>query len=170
MKTQFKKKSLLLIIALISLSVYAKNDNMIGIYNIYTNSPAINSFGYGVSIENKLTNYLGVNYGIALKNNIEPAANRLYKFYSLPVSLKLYTKIVNISLGANVDFSYKEIVNGNISFYHSDTFDFGTFGKIGKEIKIKNNFYIEPEITIGYLGRLSDYAYLGGGIIAKILF
>lgn len=127
----------------------------------------MNSFAYGISIENKFTDYLGVNYGIASVNKTE---GTLCKYYSLPLSLKFYTKIVNFSLGANVDFSYKEIVNGNISFYHSDTFDFGTFGKIGKEIKIIKNFYIEPEITLGYMGLLSEYHYLGAGIIAKVLF
>jgi hypothetical protein len=126
---------------------------MIGIYNIYTTSSSINSFGYGISIENKLTDYLGVNYGFALINKTEGS---LSKFYSLPVSLKLYTKIVNVSLGANVDLLYKELADGN--------------SKIGKEINIIKNFYIEPEITIGYMGLLSEYHYLGGGIIAKILF
>ncbi len=167
MKTQIKKKSLLLLMALISFSLYAKKDNMIGIYNIYTISSSINSFGYGISIENKLTDYLGVNYGFALINKTEGS---LSKFYSLPVSLKLYTKIVNVSLGANVDLLYKELADGNIPFYHYGLFDFGVFSKIGKEINIIKNFYIEPEITIGYMGLLSEYHYLGGGIIAKILF
>ena len=167
MKHQTKKKFLLLIVALMSLSVYAKNDNMIGIYNIYTNSPAINSFGYGISIENKLTDYLGVNYGIASVNKTE---GTLCKYYSLPLSLKLYTKIVNFSLGANVDFLYKEIVYNNITLYDNGLIDFGLFSKIGKEIKIIKNFYIEPEITLGYMGLLSEYHYLGAGIIAKVLF
>ncbi len=167
MKNQFKKKSLLLIMVLISFSVNAKNDNMLGIYSFYSNSSTLNRFVYGISIENKLTNYLGVNYGIALVNKTEGS---LYKFYSLPVSLKLYTKIVHVSLGANVDLLYKELADANIPSYHYGVFDFGVFGKIGKEIKIINNFYIEPEITLGYMGVLSEYVYLGGGIIAKILF
>jgi hypothetical protein len=43
MKHQSKKKFLLLIVALTFLSVYAKKDNMIGVYSLYSNSSTVNS-------------------------------------------------------------------------------------------------------------------------------
>lgn len=101
-----KKYLLLVIIALVS--VVAQSQNLrIGLYAssgfqyyLYDNPTT----SYGVSVEKKLNNWLGIETGFNLNKVLLLDDYAKIQYNSIPVNVKLYSSIMNFSAGVDINF------------------------------------------------------------------
>ena len=153
-----KKYIILSIAILLSICVESQNNFKIGVYaltgfeyELY--GPPYTS--YGISIEKQLNKYLGLETGYNI-NNILFVDNYVKTEYSsIPINLKLYTSVLNISGGVNINFL------SDISILSEQHFSvlslngiypnlIGVNISISKDISLSKSLELEPIISLKY--------------------
>ncbi|MCU0333587.1 MAG: hypothetical protein MUF62_00900 [Chitinophagaceae bacterium] len=128
--------------------------------------------GMGLVLERKMTRRSGLETGIYYRNNpvafttfiqIPSAGSFSFnsslneRFISIPVLYKFYSRIVNFSVGPTFDFmlGWKQTSGRpqvNIDSYStSNKFDLGAMLKLSKQIKLADQWLLEPELRLNPL-------------------
>ncbi|MEO5890122.1 MAG: hypothetical protein ABIQ31_07715 [Ferruginibacter sp.] len=141
--------------------------------------------GVGITIERQLTKHSGIESGIYYRTHIY---NQTFitnstvfsfsvseKYISLPLLYKYYSRIVNLSAGATVDYfagwSQKSGTDGLKVNSHSvdPNFAFGIMAKAGKSFPINKQLFIEPELRFNYImPTLRNYFGIGVSLKYKL--
>lgn len=128
--------------------------------------------GIGLVLERKITRHSGLETGIYYRNNpvsfttfiqVPPTGSFSFgsslneRFLSIPVLYKFYSRIVNFSVGPTFDFMLGWKQTGgqpqvNIDSYStSNEFDMGAMIKLSKQIKLADQWLLEPELRLNPL-------------------
>lgn len=174
MKSLIKLVCIVLVSILTTTQLNAQKNNLIGLNASFMSSSLSGNISYGVKFENKFTKHTGVSYGINSKSIINPDLNTITVYYSIPLAIKMYTKFVNLSLGSNIDYLYKNesiLYNSNVGLDVSQlsSIDFGFIATVSKDIEIAKNFFIEPEFIVNAMNNKTEL-YWGFGICTKYKF
>lgn len=136
----------------------------------------------GLSYERKFHNYFGAETGIYYRANpVNIFIQSGYVnqqtitegFVSVPVLVKFYSGIVNVSLGGCFDYfiggyDFKPESDISLIDYNIDPkFYLGIVCKISKDIKISEKLILEPEIKINGFPAPADHSFIGLGIKLK---
>ena len=112
------------------------------------------------------------------------------KYLSIPISYKVSTKVLNISIGTNIDYCFglQSIQNNSFSFPKGETpyyyllpnnglktynnpyqkVYFGLVGKLSKEIQLNDQLIIEPQLRYSQnFSNNNNYQGLGLGCSVK---
>jgi hypothetical protein len=93
-------------------------------------------------------------------------------YISMPLTYKLYTRIINLSLGLTYDYyiGFRQLDEDlTVTSYHMG-YDYymGAIGKISKEIMLGDDLILEPEIKVNLLfDEISYKNYIGFGLNLK---
>ncbi len=139
----------------------------------------------GFSYERKFHNNFGAETGILYRANPvniylpEGSINQktiIEGFFSVPLVLKFYSGIINISLGGCFDYFIggydpKPVSDLKLIDYNIDPkYYLGIICKVSKDIKISEKLILEPEIKINAIPNPSEQSYIGMGIKLKYGF
>lgn len=193
MKLQF-----ITLLLCLSFTVFGQKKNAVGL-DFTSELAKYNNlrFGLGLTYERKLSTNLVLETGLfyrTIRTDYEMTVITSYgnseiisetteihnfqiidKYISLPILLKYYTKILNISLGPNIDYfiDWQEIkASSNFETVHyniSPKLNYGFQFKVGKQINFSEKFAIEPELRYSQMLKVNNH-YLGLGIAGKYRF
>lgn len=121
----------------------------------------------GLSYENRFSNVFGFESGI-LKRKFY-TEDYGFSYITMPLSLKIYTNIININLGAEGGlFTGADIyTSSNYTVAWNSQFYYSIFGKISHDFSLSKSFYLEPEIFINH--NSVESVSFGAGIKLKYL-
>lgn len=165
---------------------YAQKTSFIGLkFNIETTSSNFKP-GLGVLFERRITRRSGVETGVYYRNYIQNGSityidstgSRSYSFIvserhlSIPVLYKLYTRILNLSVGPTFDFylGWKQKNTTpllKVDAYNIDpNLSIGLLTKVSRKINLNKQFALEPELYFNPILTSGRY-YVGIGIAGK---
>ncbi|MGC3977722.1 MAG: hypothetical protein QM751_05500 [Paludibacteraceae bacterium] len=151
-----------------NLTAFSQSDQYIGLeYGLGTSLDDVNHTSFGITYENRFSNHFGFESGILNRTNYDS----MYKFsyLEIPVSIKFYSKAININLGANGG-----LFTGARS-YSSGILNWDTPLSIAAQIKLSHDFVLssaltlEPSIYCIPFSTLDDNVLFGIGIKLKYL-
>lgn len=149
----------------------------------YDNYNVRGRYGIGISYEHQITKHSGYETGLFYKSQLvssyvivsaTPSDFQIRENYlSLPIQYKYFSSIINISLGANLDYYIGwDDVDSNIkilSYNTSDKFNYGLMAKVSKSITVLPNIVVEPDIRINQMLNHNRF-YYGVGLSIKYIF
>ncbi len=187
------KKQILVItfIVLYSLSISAQEQKLFGINNMLDLNNNKNKYEIGVVYEQQLSKHSGFETGLYYRkmifskeisiflsetsNNYSGSFKIRENYISIPLLYKYYFSIINVSIGANIDYflGWNEIGSTSSEIILNDygispKIHYGFVAKISKPFKVYSNFVIEPEMKFNPQINYSMF-YYGIGISAKYL-
>lgn len=146
-----KKFSIALFVLFLSAFSYAQKQTYVVVSTSYE-KPGNNVLStYGVSIERQFSTHWGFEIGLNEKDFIYPSENIKMKFAAVPLSLKYYSKIINIKVGTEANFygGFKYISDLVVpNQLYIDLFKLTYTSKISKDINLTSNFILEPEVLL----------------------
>lgn len=182
-----------LLFLILSLNALSQKKDFLGV-NI---SGEIRAEGENMILNNKVGMLLGFSYERKFHKNLGAETGILYRanpvniylpegsinqktiiegFVSVPLLLKFYSGIINISLGGCFDYFIggydpKPVSDSKIIYYDiNPKYYLGIICKVSKDIKISEKLILEPEIKINALPSRSEQSYIGMGIKLKYGF
>ena len=185
----YLKTSFAFFLTLCTYGAFAQKAKFVGINAILETSS--NSFrpALGINYEQRFTKRSGIETGILYRNYVEnmvvtfssefgtnSSTLRLRESYlSIPVLYKFYTRIVDISAGPSFELYLgwgQKSSNPDIrvtDYSGRNAFNMGLLTKISKNIKLNDQFSLEPEVKINPIVT-NDLAYIGIGLAGKYKF
>jgi hypothetical protein len=141
--------------------------------------------GFGLVVERKVTKRSGIETGLFYRNYvregyfvIQGSNSAAFRFtvaerhLSFPVLYKLHTGILNLSVGPSFEFflgwNQRNATDALIvSSYSIDpVFAVGAMLKLSKNIKLSENFILEPEFRFNPI-LSTDRTFVGFGVVGK---
>ena len=168
-----KTKSLLLIFALlISTLTFAQKQTYIAVYNGYEKVSSNNMLHtFGASAELKFSKNFGFEIGCNVKNYLFVVQNIKMNYAAIPLRLKYYTNIVDISIGADANYymgwNYiSELVVP--STVYNDMFKISYTSIISKNIDLTSKLILEPQLSLNLYNPITnDNLTVGAGMKLK---
>lgn len=175
------------LLLMMTFSINAQKKNFIGATGTLDHVDYNWRFGGGLSFEHQFSTHWGMQTGLNYRSTttdfiltategqstIEYYGTVRENYISLPVMAKYYTKIVDMSVGATLDFynGYKEITdypNYGISQWDvSPSFQWGLAAKVSKSFPVGHNFFLEPDLHINPIINF-EKLYWGIGLTGKL--
>jgi hypothetical protein len=184
MQTLTNKKLILFFLLTLQASgiILSQQRTLIGVnltsnYDTYTTiKPEI-----GLVFERQVTVHsgmeIGFNYRTYQREFLLLINNQTYypliaeKYFSIPISYKFYSKIVNVGFGLTLDYNlgWKQINSTLDLISYTPDYDYyaGMIAKISKQIHLGDDFLLEPEIKVNILVIPFERSYIGFGLVAK---
>lgn len=191
------KLPLVVLLSCLSFTVFGQKNNAVGL-GVTSELVKNNNlrFGLGLTYERKLSTHLFLETGLFYRtikidyeievtsygsSGVYSSNTEIYnsqiieKYLSLPILLKFHTKILNISLGPNIDYfiDWKERKASpnfeTVRYSISPKLNYGFQFKVGKQINLSEEIAIEPELRYSKMLDVNNH-YLGIGIGGKYRF
>ncbi len=145
----------------------------------------------GTTVELKKSKWVGFETGLfyrmytdQLITGLDPAylwVDIKQKYLSIPILYKVSTKVLNISIGTNIDYCFgvQSVLNNTYSYPKGEApffqynnpyqkFYFGLIGKISKDFNINKQLQLEPQLRYSqYFSNNKNYYGLGFGCSVK---
>lgn len=169
MKLQTKFFSLFFIFSfLINVNIFSQSDQYFGVESGFGSSiGGANTTYIGLTYENVFSNHWGIETGILSKNTYDTYLK--YQFLEIPLSLKYYSKAINISCGLNSGLFTGAQTYSNSVLIWNTSFKYEMMVKVSHEFEINNAFSLEPAIICIPLSNLDDNVHFGLGVKLKYL-
>lgn len=168
---------------LMSISLFAQKQTYVSVNvaGVLSTGSSLN-LGFGVAYEEQLVKHHGYEFGINLRSLNREAYltiggsswdfNIRESYLNLPISYKFYSNVINFTTGISFDAFLggkylTDVPNVEFGDYSIDPkFYVGWNFKLGKEIKLTNQFVLEPEIQYNPIFNYG-YSYYGAALKLK---
>jgi hypothetical protein len=168
-----QKKILLLAFALhFSVLTFAQKQTYIAVYNGYEKVGSNNMLHtYGASAELKFSKNFGLELGCNVKNYVFVVQNIKMNYAAIPLRLKYYTNIVDISVGADANYymGWNYISDLVVpSTVYNDIFKISYTSIISKNIDLTSKFILEPQLSLNFNNPITSSSLnVGAGVKLK---
>ncbi len=169
MKRQTKFFSLFFIFSFfVNTNIFSQSDQYFGVESGFGSSlEGANTTSIGLSYENVFSNHWGIETGIFSKNTYDSSLK--YRFLEIPLSLKYYSKAINISCGLNSGLFTGAQSYANSFLIWDTSLKFEMMVKVSHEFEINDAFSVEPAIICIPLSNLEENVHFALGVKLKYL-
>lgn len=156
-----KTKSLLLIIVMFfNVLIFSQNQTYIAVYNGYEKVSSNNMLHtYGASTEVKFSKNFGLEVGCNVKNYLYVVQNIKMNYAVIPLRLKYYTNIVDISIGADANYYMGwNYISALVvpSTVYNDMFKISYTSIISKNIDLTSKLILEPQLSLNLYNPITN--------------
>ena len=149
------KQIILALTLLIASTGFSQNKTAIGlrVANGYSDIPYESPYNsWGISIEHPFSKHWGFETGYQFNVLNDDNSFTATKFNSIPLGLKYYSSLINISGGGNLNiFRNYQITFTNASTYYVPSLNwYGLYAAISKDIHLTNKLILEPGVQLNY--------------------
>lgn len=149
------KKLLIAFAMVLPLIAFGQHKTSLGISvaNEYCDSPDDTPYlSYGINIEHQFAKHWGIETGYQFCRLSNYSNLTATKYNSIPLGMKFYNKIVNISGGVNFnyfkEYQFPALVGGTL--YVPNINWLGLHARISKDISLSNKLIFEPGAQLNY--------------------
>lgn len=176
----------MLLMFVLSNNCFSQKTNYVGLDFTFENASGTFQPGIGMLFERKVTHHSGIETGLYYRNYkqdfiitvSDSVGSRSYygliseRHISIPVQYKFYSRFINLTAGPTFEFyiGWKQKNKTSelaVSSYDiNPAFSIGFIAKASKDIRLAENFILEPEVRFNPIFT-SGRRYIGFGIAGK---
>lgn len=145
--------------------VFSQSDQYAGIeFGAGTSLGNVNYTSIGISYENQFSKHFGFETGIMSTNSFD--AFYRYRYLEFPLSLKFYSRLLNVSAGVKSGLFTGAKLYSSGYFGWDSPYSFSLILKLSHSMEVTDAITVEPELIIIPLNTYDDISY-GVGIKIK---